>query len=181
MTKRALRPLSPRRSSVLVLAAVVSLLFFGCQEGSTAGGGGGAAVGAKPEFRLKSLDGRALGPRDFPGQVVLVDFWATWCGPCHIQARILEALHQDMKGKGIQFLAANVGEDEATVKSFLQKQPFPYPVLLDPDDSVSSDLGVYALPTLMVVNKKGKISYVQPGVTDLPTLKKILKDAGASV
>ena len=176
-------PLS-RRSTVLMLAAFVAVMLFGCREGDTAGGtGAGAAntVGGSAEFRLKSLDGRALGPRDFPGQVVVVDFWATWCGPCQIQARILESLHGDFKGRGVQFLAANVGEDEATVKSFLQKQPFPYPVLLDPDDSVSSDLGVYALPTLMVVDKKGKISYIQPGVADGPTLRQILKQAGAGV
>ena len=176
-----IRPSLPRRSSILMLAVFVSLMLFGCREGATAGGGEGAGVGSKPEFRLKSLDGRTLGPRDFPGQVVLVDFWATWCGPCQIQARILESMIGDYKGRGVQFLAANVGEDETTVKSFLQKKPFPYPVLLDPDDSVSSNLGVYALPTLMVVNKKGKVSYIQSGIADMPTLRKVLREAGAGV
>jgi thiol-disulfide isomerase/thioredoxin len=180
MTMNRIHLSLPRRSSILMLAAFVSLMLFGCREGATAGGASeGASVGSKPEFRLKSLDGRALGPRDFPGQVVLVDFWATWCGPCQVQARILEAMIGDYKGKGVQFLAANVGEDETTVKSFLQRKPFSYPVLLDPDDSVSSNLGVYALPTLMVVNKKGKVSYIQPGIADAPTLRKVLRDAGA--
>jgi thiol-disulfide isomerase/thioredoxin len=171
------RPSLSRRSSVLMLAAFLSVLLFGCREGATAGSGE-AAVGGKTEFRLKTMDGRTLGPRDFPGQIVLVDFWATWCGPCQIQARILESLHGDFKGK-VQFLAANVGEDEATVKSFLQKKPFPYPVLLDPDDTVSSTLGVYALPTLMIVDKKGKILFIQPGVADGPTLRQVLAKAGA--
>ena len=175
-----------RPSSVLMLALFVSVLILSCREGDTAGAAAKGAnteatVGSRPEFRLKGLDGRALGPRDFPGQVVVVDFWATWCGPCQIQARILESMVGDYKGKGVQFLAANVGEDEATVKGFLQKKPFPYPVLLDPDDSVSSDLGVYALPTLMIIDKKGKIAYIQPGVADAPTLRKVLKDAGAGV
>jgi thiol-disulfide isomerase/thioredoxin len=171
------RTLLSRRSSVLICAAFLSVLLFGCREGATAGSTGGE-VGSKPEFRLKTMDGRNLGPRDFPGQVVLVDFWATWCGPCQIQARILESLHGDLKGK-VQFLAANVGEDEATVKSFLQKKPFPYPVLLDPDDTVSSTLGVVALPTLMIVDKKGKILYIEPGVADGPTLRQVLAKAGA--
>jgi thiol-disulfide isomerase/thioredoxin len=164
--------------SILVLAAFVSVMLFGCREGATAGGD---VVGSKPEFRLKTLDGRTLGPRDFPGQVVLVDFWATWCGPCQVQARILDALHGDYKGKGVQFLAANVGEDEATVKGFLQDRPFPYPVLLDPEDTVSSHFGVYALPTLMIVDKKGKISFLQSGVADGPTVRRILRAAGAGV
>jgi thiol-disulfide isomerase/thioredoxin len=170
------RPLFSRRSPVLVLAVFLAVLVFGCREGATAGTEAG--IGTKPDFRLKTMDGRTLGPKDFPGQVVLVDFWATWCGPCQIQARILESLHGDFKGK-VQFLAANVGEDEATVKSFLQKKPFPYPVLLDPDDTVSSTLGVYALPTLMIVDKKGKILYIQPGVADGPTLRQVLAKAGA--
>jgi thiol-disulfide isomerase/thioredoxin len=185
MTMNRTRSFQFRRSSILMLALFVSVMIFGCREGDTASGGNagnaGATVGSRPEFRLKSLDGRTIGPRDFAGQVVLVDFWATWCGPCQVQARILEAMVGDYKGKGVQFLAANVGEDEATVKSFLKTKPFRYPVLLDPDDQVSSNLGVYALPTLMIVDKKGKISYIQPGIADAPTLRKVLREAGAGV
>ena len=163
------------RRSVLMFAALFSLMLFGCKD---AVGGSKGAVGARPEFKLKTLDGRKLGPTDFPGQVVVVDFWATWCGPCHIQARILEPIHRDFQGKGVQFLAANVGEDEATVRKFVKDKPFPYPVLLDPESQVSGNLGVYALPTLMVIDKKGKVTLLQAGVMDGPTLRKALKEAG---
>ena len=168
------RSLSPRRSTLF--AALFSLLLLGCQDGASAGNGG--AMGSQPDFKLKTLDGRKLGPTDFKGQVVVVDFWATWCGPCHIQARILEPIHQDYKGKGVQFLAANVGEDEATVRGFVKDRPFPYPVLLDAESAVSGKLGVVALPTLMVIDKKGKISFLQAGVVDGPALRKVLKEAG---
>ncbi len=162
---------SPR--TVLMFAALFSLLLFGCKDAV----GSKSAVGAKPDFRLKTLDGRKLGPADFPGQVVVVDFWATWCGPCRIQARILETVKKDYEGKGVQFLAANVGEDEATVRGFVKGQPFGYPVLLDTESSVSGSFGIYALPTLMVVDKKGKIALIQSGVMDGPSLRKILKAA----
>jgi thiol-disulfide isomerase/thioredoxin len=168
-------PAMRSRRSVLMLAALFSLMLFGCKD---AVGGNKGAVGSKPEFRLKSLDGRKLGPTDFPGQVVVVDFWATWCGPCRIQARILEPIHHDYEGKGVQFLAANVGEDEATVQGFVKSKPFPYPVLLDPESQVSSSFGIYALPTLMVVDKKGNIALLKSGVVDGPTLRQALKDAG---
>lgn len=161
------------RRSVLTFA-VVSLLLLSCREGATAGKAGS---GAKADFRLKTLEGKSLGPKDFPGQVVVIDFWATWCVPCHVQARILEPVHRDLKGKGVQFLAANVGEEPETVRKFVKEKPFPYPVLLDPEDKVSSSLGVLALPTLIVVDKKGKISYVHSGLADADTVRKAIKAA----
>jgi thiol-disulfide isomerase/thioredoxin len=167
-------PLRSRRSALM--AAAASLLLLSC-GGATAGGA--PAVGSKADFQLKTVDGRTLGPKNFKGQVVVVDFWATWCGPCHLQAQILEPIYRDFKGRGVQFLAANVGEEPDTVKGFLKTRPFPYPVLLDPDDSVASTLGVLALPTLMVVDKKGKVAYFQSGIADGDTLRELIKKAGA--
>src|SRR5262245_56649306 len=169
------RPLRSRRA-VLVAAAVASFVLLSCQEGATAGG---LKAGSKIDFQLKTIDGRALGPKDFPGQVVVVDFWATWCGPCHLQAEILEPIYHDLKGRGVQFLAANVGEEPETVKSFLKTRPFPYPVLLDPKYSVASNLGVYALPTLLVVDTKGRVAFFQSGLADGDSLRHIIKKAGA--
>jgi cytochrome c biogenesis protein CcmG/thiol:disulfide interchange protein DsbE len=161
------------RPSFLMAAMAFSLLLLSC----------GASAADRPaskdfDFRLKTVDGRTLGPKDFRGQVVVVDFWATWCLPCHMQARILEPLHREYKDKGVQFLASNVGEDEKTVRSFLKSKPFPYPVLLDPEDKVSTKLGVLQLPTLLVIDKTGKVSYFSAGVADAPTMRKILKQAG---
>lgn len=174
-------PTCPRSSftlrAVLTAAFACSLLLFGCRDGASAGG---AAEGTKASFRMKTLEGgRSLGPTDFPGQVVVVDFWATWCGPCHVQARILEPIYQDYQGKGVQFLAANVGEEAETVRRFLQSKPLPYTVLIDPGD-VAGELGVFALPTLMVVDKKGRVAFFESGIVDGPTLRRVLKEAGAA-
>ncbi|HZF07432.1 MAG TPA: TlpA disulfide reductase family protein [Thermoanaerobaculia bacterium] len=173
----------PRLSSrsVLTAAFVSSLLLFGCREGATAGAaspGGPPAPGAKVAFQLQTLEGRPMGPKDFPGQVVVVDFWATWCGPCHIQALILEDVYKDYHGKGVQFLAANVGEETEAVRRFVKEKPFSYPVLIDPKD-VAGQLGIEALPTLMVIDKKGKLSFFEAGLTDGDTLRRILHQAGA--
>ncbi|MEA2563173.1 MAG: cytochrome c biosis protein CcmG, thiol:disulfide interchange protein DsbE [Acidobacteriota bacterium] len=159
----------------LLTATVLSLLLLSCRDGATAAG---KPAPADLGFRLKTVDGRTIGPKDYEGQVVVVDFWATWCVPCHMQAQILEPIHRDYKGKGVQFLAANVGEDEPTVRSFLKSKPFPYPVLLDPEDTVSTKLGVVALPTLMIIDKKGKVTLFHTGLADGATVRKILKQAG---
>jgi thiol-disulfide isomerase/thioredoxin len=167
----------PSAHAILGVAFLASLLLFGCREGNSAGSAPNL-VGTRASFQLQTLEGRPLGPKDFPGQVVVVDFWATWCGPCHVQARILGEVYKDYRGRGVQFLAADVGEEAQTVKTFLATMPMPYSVVLDPKN-VSDQLGVYALPTLMVVNKKGVISFFQPGIADGPTLRRVLKEAGA--
>jgi thiol-disulfide isomerase/thioredoxin len=175
------------RRPILAAAAFASLLLVSCKDGASAAGKGSAsgappkpaAAGTSADFQLPAVDGRKLGPKSFPGQVVVVDFWATWCMPCRLQAQILEPVYRDLKGRGVQFLAANVGETPADVKKFLKEKPFPYPVLLDPEQAVAGKMGVFALPTLMVVDKRGNISYLQSGIADGDTLRQLIKKAGA--
>jgi len=170
----SVRPARP----ILSLVFALTLVLLGCQDGQSAASGPGGAKPIKPDFRFKTLEGRPPGPKDFPGQVVVVDFWATWCGPCHIQTKILEPIYRDYQGKGVQFIAANVGEELDTVRKFLKDRPLPYTVVLDPED-VAGHLGIVALPTLMVIDKKGRVSYFEPGLADGATIRQILQQAGA--
>jgi cytochrome c biogenesis protein CcmG, thiol:disulfide interchange protein DsbE len=181
MTTTFSRALRSRRP-VLAAAVFASLLLLSCKDGATVGNGAAPkppAPGTKVDFQLPAVDGRKLGPRSFPGQVVVVDFWATWCLPCRLQAQILEPIYRDYKGRGVQFLAANVGETPDEVKKFLKEKPFPYPVLLDPEQATATKLGVFALPTLLVVDKKGQVSYLQSGIADGDTLRQLIKKAGS--
>lgn len=131
-----------------------------------------------PSFRLATLDGRQLGPADFPGKVVVLDFWATWCGPCHLQAEILKTIHQDFADRGVQILAVDVGEDEETVRAFVADSPLPYPVLLDPEDSTSLELDILGLPTLIVIDTQGRTAYRTMGVVQEHELRQVLAEAG---
>lgn len=148
---------------------------------TTASGAAGAAGGTSaypaPDFHLTALDGSLVGPPDFAGQVVLVELWATWCGPCRTQAKILDALHGEFPE--VQFLAVDSGEDEATVRSYVESSPFPYPVLLDPDDTVSIRYRINGLPTLLIIDRQGQVSYFQTGISPPATLRRELKAAGA--
>ena len=144
--------------------------------------GGGAATDApagKAAFRLPTLDGKRLGPPDFAGRVVVVDFWASWCAPCHLQTAILERLRPEYARHGVEFLAVNSGEDEPTVRAFVADKPFSFPVVLDSDEKVSLELGVLALPSLMIVDRKGQVSYFRAGIVPENRMRELLHEAGA--
>jgi peroxiredoxin len=138
----------------------------------------GAAAGKSSDFRLADLEGGRLGPPDLAGQVVLLDFWATWCVPCHAQADILKELYPEVKGDGVEFLAVDVGESQDQVEEFIATRPFPYPVLLDPASEVADSLGVYSLPTLMVIDRQGRVAHFAEGIHDADELRAILEQAG---
>jgi thiol-disulfide isomerase/thioredoxin len=156
---------------------LVALLLAAC------GGGGGAAAPeaaeGKAAFRLPTLDGKQLGPPDFAGRVVVVDFWASWCAPCHLQTAILERLRPEYSRHGVEFLAVNSGEDEATVRAFVADKPFSFPVVLDSDEKVSMKLGVLALPSLMIVDREGEVSYFRAGIVPEKGMRELLHAAGA--
>jgi len=158
-----------RRCSLLL-----GLLLLACDAESAQARGGN-----KQGFRLPTIDGRKLGPADFKGKVVVADFWATWCRPCFLQADILHAVREQYPEADVQFLAIDVGEDEKTVRAFLAKRPMPYPVLLDEDEKVSGSLGVVGFPTLLVIDRKGDITYLDTGIVPSKKLRELLAQAGA--
>lgn len=129
------------------------------------------------DFQLASLDGQRLGPSDYRGRVVLFDFWATWCSPCHVQADILKAIYPEFADSGVEFVAVSIGESEATVRSFVDRRPFPYPVLVDPSEEVATRLGVFVLPTVMILDADGRIAYLQQGVSSARRLREGLAEA----
>jgi thiol-disulfide isomerase/thioredoxin len=131
-----------------------------------------------PEFTLLSLAGEQVSIADLAGEVVVIDFWATWCGPCRYQAAILEALHEEFGDQEVRFLAISLGEPDDIVRTFVDNNPFPYPVLIDPDDLLSIELGVYVLPTVMILDLEGRVSFFQPGVTQIEPLRRALYEAG---
>ena len=123
---------------------------------------------------MAGLDGQRYRLDDFSGRVVLVEFWATWCGPCRLQAEILARLYKEVQSDELEFLAVSLGEPEDVVRDFIHKDPFPYPVLLDPQETLGYALEVYALPTVMIVDGGGQITFLRPGISDGETLRRAL-------
>ena len=135
---------------------------------------------AMPEFQLASLGGESFGKADFAGKVVLFDFWATWCGPCHLQAAILKKIYPGAAERGFEFVAVATGEEAATVRNFVARKPFPYAVLVDPEEVLGSKLEILALPTLVVMDARGRIAYRHTGVADAEAIEAALAAAAAA-
>jgi len=106
-----------------------------------------------------------------------VEFWATWCGPCRLQAEILARLYKEIQNDELEFLAVSLGEPEDVVREFIRKDPFPYPVLLDQEETLGYALEVYALPTVMIIDRSGQITFLRPGISDGETLRRALVGA----
>lgn len=138
-------------------------------------------LGEVSEVQFPAIGGEPVRLADFTGQLVVVDFWATWCSPCRLQAEILHELHAELEGQGVQFLAISLGEPEDIVREFADRNPSPYPVLMDPEEVLGQALEIYALPTVMILGKEGDVSYLRPGVSSGDALRRALRESGADV
>ena len=128
-----------------------------------------------PNFTLKNLDGEEVSLSQFRGKYVLVNFWATWCGPCKVEMPSLEALYQRFKNKNFALLAISNDMFGATiVKPFVKANNLNFTILLDQRLKASNAFGVTSLPSTFMINPKGKIIGALFGAEDWATPSNIL-------
>jgi peroxiredoxin len=118
---------------------------------------------AAPDFTLKSLGGKNLKLSEMAGNVVLINFWASWCGPCREEMPLLNDLHKKYEPLGFAVFGVNVEEDVKGATGFLQNFPVDFPVLLDSANQVSKQYKVIAMPTTVLVDRDGKVRYLHQG------------------
>ena len=97
------------------------------------------------------------------GEVVLINFWASWCGPCRQEMPILSELHDKYKALGFTVLGVNVEEDPGKARKLLQEMPVSFPVLLDNESAVSKQYDVVAMPSTVLVDRQGNMRYLHKG------------------
>jgi len=114
---------------------------------------------AAVDFELRGEDGRTYRLSDYRGQVVLINFWATWCPPCRYEMPSLERLWQQVKDKGVVILAINVGENEDKIFEFMGQYPMTFPIPMDRDGKVIKAYPVMGLPTSYIISPQGKVTH----------------------
>lgn len=117
-----------------------------------------------PDFSLAALDDeQEYSLADYGGQVVYVDFWASWCGPCRQSLPSLDRLYRQLSHRGFMVLAINVDAYSQDAKDFLKAYPVSYPVLRDESGSLPATFGVKGMPTAFLIDKQGKVRRVHEG------------------
>lgn len=119
--------------------------------------------GAAPDFTLKSAKGTNLKLSEFRGDVVMINFWASWCGPCKQEMPILNDMYLKYRDMGFTLLAVNVEEDSAKAQNMIRELKVVFPVLFDTENKVSEMYKVEAMPSTVLVDRSGNMRYLHRG------------------
>ena len=135
--------------------------------------GSALAMGARPPaagmpaagFSLTDLYGKAHSLEQYKGKIVLVNFWATWCKPCTSEMPAMQTVYDQLRDKDFVVLAVNELEDEAKVREHIQQYNHTFPVLLDRENQVANQYGVFGLPVSVFIDQQGVVQeYIKGGL-----------------
>lgn len=119
--------------------------------------------GPAPDFTLKSRGGKNLKLSEYRGQVVMLNFWASWCGPCRQEMPLLEQLFQRYQPMGFTILAVNVEDSSGDALKMLKDVSVNFPVLFDSDNRISDTYGIEAMPSTILVDRDGNMRFAHVG------------------
>lgn len=130
-----------------------------------------------PDFSGVDLDGADVTLSEFRNrEVVVLDFWATWCQPCIRSMPSLEALNEEFGYRGAEFLAVNVGEGPELVREFVEDMEFTVRVVMDEREDISGVYGVRGIPQLVVVGRDGRVAHIELGYPPIPRLSELREE-----
>jgi len=119
--------------------------------------------GKAANFTLKSRSGKNIKLSELRGNVVMINFWASWCGPCRQEMPLLEKIHKKYKRLGFTLLGVNVEENSAAAKNYLKDVKVTFPILFDNTSKTSKLYKVSAMPTTILIDRNGNKRYLHKG------------------
>ena len=131
---------------------------------------------AAPDFTGELMDGTSITLSELQGKPVIINFWATWCGPCVKEMPAFERLKDDF-GDKIGIIAVNCGDDAETVKDFVEENGYTFPVVLDEEYSISMLYPTNSIPYTVVLDAEGKVTHISTGALDADTMYERYKEA----
>jgi peroxiredoxin len=123
----------------------------------------GASASLAPKFTLPSRSGDTVSLDQLKGQVVMLNFWASWCGPCRKEMPLLDQMHKRYSSLGFTLLGVNVEANTKDAERWLTETPVSFPVLFDKDSRVSKLYDVNAMPSTVFIDRKGNVRYLHRG------------------
>ena len=140
------------RIAAIVAALAVSLPALAAPEGNPA-----------PSFTLVARGGQPVSLAQYKGQVVMINFWASWCGPCRQEMPLLESIYKKYNKMCFTLLGVNVEPNSATANDWLKATPVSFPILYDTDSKVSKLYDVAGMPSTVIIDRTGKLRVLHRG------------------
>ena len=119
--------------------------------------------GKATDFTLKSRSGKNIKLSELRGQVVMINFWASWCGPCRQEMPLLEDLYKKYNALGFTLLGVNVEQDSSKANAYLRDISVSFPILFDTKNAVSKAYNISAMPSTVMVDRDGNLRYLHHG------------------
>ncbi len=142
---------------IILLGAVLSI-FMGSSLASS-----GLTGQTAPDFVLKSATGENLRLSEYRGDVVMINFWATWCGPCRQEMPLLDELYGRYQRVGFNLLGVNIDDDSRRAMAMVNELGIKFPVLFDEDKKVSKLYEVEAMPLTLLLDREGTVRHIHHG------------------
>jgi len=116
-----------------------------------------------PQFTLSARSGRDVSLTQYHGQVVMINFWASWCGPCRQEMPLLESIYKKYNKLGFTLLGVNVEPDSQAADDWLKATPVTFPILYDKESKVSKLYEVAGMPSTVIIDRSGKLRVLHQG------------------
>jgi peroxiredoxin len=159
--------MKPRRSSTVLVVIALLVALAGLPAFDVWSMGSRVpTVGMQAEdFRLTDLAGKEQSLSQYRGKIVLLNFWATWCKPCTTEMPAMQTIYDKLRDKGFVVLAVNELEDDAKVREHIKQYGHTFPVLMDRDNKVANQFGVFGLPVSVFIDRDGRVQeYIKGGL-----------------